>query len=278
MYNYYNFLLKNMGNSHSESQYPTSSEHPDAFNVDAGDASTTSAQVVDGTQFLFNEKLVQVNIGKSAEERLSSAQMETLLGVLKNRFNKANATRPKGVTFADVKEILEADPVRAYKVYVAEAHLGAEMDYTEYTDGENYFTDLRKETNVEQDVAFLCSIPAQERNAAIESLRKKYPKIPVDAFDRSPDDKNGPNKWEDKLIQAVTGLESISEADYRNIQGKLPKAQWLDVTGVSWLEEKSEKQLASGRAPRGDRGEGGVNVSESVAGYRSDIRGVRLRA
>lgn len=212
-----------------------------------------------------------------SESRLSDEQLQELLGILQERFEQSNNCRPEGVTFADVQTILESDPDLAYQVYAAEVRLGAEMDYVVTKDGRNRFTDLRKETNVEQNVIFLRSIPEKEREAAIQSLRDQYPNIPANAFDRLPKDESGPNKWEGLLIERVLTLESIPEADYLALQAKLPREQWLDKGGISWLEA-SKEQLDRGDAPGGDRIGEGVHVYEYVAGNRYDVRGVRVRA
>ncbi len=214
--------------------------------------------------------------GQVQSKRLSPEENAELLRILEQRFQTPNSCRPKGDTFANVKQIFEEDPDRAYKVYVAEVHLGAEMDYVECTDGKSRFTDLRTETNVGQNVAFLRGIAAEEREEAIQSLCNQYPNIPADAFDRLPNDNRGPNKWEGLLIEKVLQLESMPEADYRALQAKLPREKWLDKDGISWLEA-SKEQLASGGAPIGDRRGGVVFVRGGSADFRSVIRGVRVR-
>lgn len=220
--------------------------------------------------------------GVSAEspvqaKRLSPAENTELLRRLEQRFQAPNTCRPAGVAFADVKKILETDPDLAYQVYAAETFLGAEMDYVEDIGGNNHFTDLSKEVNIPRQIIFLQSLPREEREVAIQSLRDQYPNIPADAFNRLPNDKRGPNKWEGLLIERVLRLESIPEADYRALQAKLSREQWLDKDGISWLEP-SEEQLARGGAPDGGRYSGEAVVVEGCAGNRDVVRGVRVRA
>lgn len=274
-----------MSNDHSKLDFPASVVgYPEEFKADDGVANTTNIKVVSENQLLVHDGLVRVSTKENTEKRLSTEQLQDLLQILKKRFDQPNLCRPQGITFADVEKRLKADPKEAYNVYFAEMHLGAEMDYIQYEDGKNYFTDLSIETNVEQQVAFLNSISQKDsefyerRNEAIKNLYKEYPNIPNDVFDRTPDNKSGPNRWEGELILILAGLKLITAEDYRSIQEKLPKDQWLDIKGYSWLKEDSKAQLEKGIAPFGLRSGHGVRVSERFADFRDDDRGVRVRA
>lgn len=217
---------------------------------------------------------------ETARARLSSEQETKLLKTLEARFEKPNPCRPAGVTFAQVRKILKEDPDLAFKLFMAEMKLGSEMDVVAIgnSKSDNVFDDFAPEVSVKKQVAFLRSISPVARGEIINNLRKQYANIPAEAFDRSDDDQRGPNKWEGLLIQKLLGLRSIPEKDYRATQAKLPREQWLDRNGISWLEENSQKQLASGSAPRGDRCGDGVHVDGRDADYRVGVRGVRVRA
>ncbi|MDD5055838.1 MAG: hypothetical protein PHZ00_06260 [Candidatus Peribacteraceae bacterium] len=209
------------------------------------------------------------------EKSLSAEQLQTLLDALQKRSEQSNPFGKK-VTSEQAQTLLKKDPSLAWSLFNG-MQWGAqwELDKKDGLPANAY--DLSPELDIPEQLARLRAIPAEIRDATIQELRKQYPNIPADAFDRSDDDQRGPNKWEEQLLNIVSGTESMSEEEYRAAQKKLPQAERLDLRGISWLQATPE-QLTRGVAPNGLRYGGDVFVYGNFAGYRDVVRGGRARA
>lgn len=75
---------------------------------------------------------------KSAKNKLSAGQAKTLLGILKERFEK-NMNRHKGINWADVQKKLEASPGELWTIEQME-ETGGEPDVIAYDKKTNEYT------------------------------------------------------------------------------------------------------------------------------------------
>ncbi len=206
-------------------------------------------------------------------KELSVEQIEELISRFRERFILNRCQLERGtLTFEHIEEILRTNLDLASSIHEAELKLGSEF-HPIHVDDKIVFDDLALRLDIPKEIAFLRDIPRDRQEAAIKFLHQQYKNaIPEDAFRRSPDDEGkGPNVWEAHLIEILLDMKFIPEKDYRSMQETLPLEQQLD--GITWLEP-SEKWFS----PCGNLYKGDVVVEDRNPNYRTEFRGVRLRA
>lgn len=143
----------------------------------------------------------------SAEKKLSSAQQEDILKVLKNRFEK-NMPRHKGIEWNDVKAKLDANSEKLWTLSEME-RTGGEPDVVGYDkkSGEIIFYDCSAES------------PKERRSLC---------------YDREALDERKEAKPKDSAIDmaAAIGIELLTEEEYRELQ----KFGNFDLKTSSWVK------------------------------------------
>lgn len=143
----------------------------------------------------------------NSQKKLSSAQHEALLNVLKARFEK-NKNRHKGVEWAQVQTKLEANPEKLWSLHEME-NTGGEPDVVGYDKktGEYLFYDCAAESP--KGRRSLCY-----DGEALESRKEHKP--------------------EDSAVEmaAAMGIELLTEAQYRELQ----QLREFDLKTSSWLQ------------------------------------------
>ena len=147
----------------------------------------------------------------NSHKTLSPEQIETLLGVLKTRFEK-NTRRHQGLEWAAVQARLQANPEKLWSLNEMES-TGGEPDVVGFdqTTGQHIFYDSSAESP--KGRRSLCY-----DQAALESRKEHKPKASAAG------------------MAADMGITLLTEGQYRNLQ-KLGK---FDLKTSSWVETPAE--------------------------------------
>ena len=144
---------------------------------------------------------------KNAKKKLSAAESEKLLGVLKARFEK-NMSRHKGIDWAKVQAKLEANEEKL-----------SSLNEMERTGGEPDVVGQDKKTG--EYIFFDCSAesPKDRRSAC---------------YDREALDSRKENKPKNNALDmaAAIGIEMLTEEEYRELQ----KLGSFDLKTSSWVK------------------------------------------
>lgn len=143
---------------------------------------------------------------KSTKKKLSPEQSETLLGILKARFEK-NMNRHKGIKWTDVQAKLNANPVKLWSLYEME-QTGGEPDVVGHDKktGEYLFYDCSAES------------PKGRRSLCYDddALESRKEHKPADSAVN---------------MAADMGIELLTEAQYRDLQ----ELGVFDTKTSSWI-------------------------------------------
>ena len=184
------------------------------------------------------------NINRN-KKRLSPAQREEILRILKDRFEK-NTSRHKGLEWLKVQAKLEANTLKLWSLNEME-RTGGEPDIVGYDkkNGEYIFYDCSAES------------PKGRRNVC---------------YDRQALESRKKHKPEDNAIDMAgfMGIEILTEEQYRELQ----KLGNFDTKTSSWLKTPLEIRKLGG-AIFADRRYGHVFVYRNSAPSYYNVRGFR---
>jgi Protein of unknown function (DUF4256) len=154
---------------------------------------------------------------KSNQKQLSAEQRETLLGILKARFEK-NINRHKGLEWARVRAKLEANPEKLWSLHEME-RTGGEPDVVGYDEktGEYVFYDCSEQTpNGRTNVCY--------DREALDSRKEHKPK--TSALD----------------MAAAMGIELLTEEQYRELQN----LGEFDTKRSTWVKTPADVRKLGG--------------------------------
>jgi Protein of unknown function (DUF4256) len=154
---------------------------------------------------------------KSNQKQLSAEQRETLLGILKARFEK-NMNRHKGLEWAGARAKLEANPEKLWSLHEME-RTGGEPDVVGYEEktGEYVFYDCSEQTpNGRTNVCY--------DREALDSRKEHKPK--TSALD----------------MAAAMGIELLTEEQYRELQ----KLGEFDTKRSTWVKTPADVRKLGG--------------------------------
>ena len=183
------------------------------------------------------------------QKKMSPAQREALLGLLKARFEK-NLTRHKGIEWADVQAKLEKNAEKLWSLNEMEK-TGGEPDVVgrDKTTGEYLFFDCSPQS------------PSGRTSSCYDR----------EALDSRKEHKPANNAME---MAAAMGIELLTEEEYRELQ----KRGEFDTKSSSWVKTPADIRKLGG-ALFGDRRFGHVFISHNGAqsyysgsGFRGSLR------
>lgn len=151
------------------------------------------------------------------KKKLSASQSETLMGILRTRFEK-NANRHKGLKWSDIQAKLEANPEKLWSLDEME-ETGGEPDVVGFDKktGEYIFYDCAPESP--KGRRSICYDPQ-----ALESRKEHKPKDSAIA------------------MAATMGIEILTEEQYRELQ----KLGEFDLKTSSWVKTPTEIRKRGG--------------------------------
>lgn len=151
------------------------------------------------------------------KKKLSASQSETLMGILRTRFEK-NANRHKGLKWSDIQAKLEANPERLWSLDEME-ETGGEPDVVGFDKktGEYIFYDCAPESP--KGRRSICYDPQ-----ALESRKEHKPKDSAIA------------------MADAMGIEILTEEQYRELQ----KLGEFDLKTSSWVKTPTEIRKRGG--------------------------------
>ncbi|PZO31083.1 MAG: DUF4256 domain-containing protein [Flavobacteriaceae bacterium] len=151
------------------------------------------------------------------KKKLSASQSETLMGILRTRFEK-NANRHKGLKWSDIQAKLEANPEKLWSLDEME-ETGGEPDVVGFDKktGEYIFYDCAPESP--KGRRSICYDPQ-----ALESRKEHKPKDSAIA------------------IADAMGIEILTEEQYRELQ----KLGEFDLKTSSWVKTPTEIRKRGG--------------------------------
>jgi hypothetical protein len=151
------------------------------------------------------------------KKKLSASQSETLMGILRTRFEK-NANRHKGLKWSDIQAKLEANPEKLWSLDEME-ETGGEPDVVGFDKktGEYIFYDCAPESP--KDRRSICYDPQ-----ALESRKEHKPKDSAIA------------------MADAMGIEILTEEQYRELQ----KLGEFDLKTSSWVKTPTEIRKRGG--------------------------------
>lgn len=151
------------------------------------------------------------------KKKLSESQSETLIGILKTRFEK-NENRHKGMKWADIEARLEANPEKLWSLDEME-ETGGEPDVVGFDKktGEYIFYDCAAESP--KGRRSICYDPQ-----ALESRKEHKPKDSAIA------------------MADAMGIEILTEEQYRELQ----KLGVFDIKTSSWVQTPAEIRKRGG--------------------------------
>jgi len=185
----------------------------------------------------------------SAKKKLSSPQLESLVGALRARFEK-NKNRHKGLEWSNVQSKLEANPEKLWSLHEME-RTGGEPDVVGYDKktGEYIFYDCSPES------------PKGRRSLC---------------YDREALDARKENKPEGNAVDMASaiGIELLTEEQYRELQ----QLGEFDLKTSSWVKTPSDIRELGGAICCERRyghiflGHNGAQSYYAARGFRGSLR------
>ncbi|TPD69742.1 DUF4256 domain-containing protein [Flavobacterium microcysteis] len=151
------------------------------------------------------------------KKKLSESQSETLMGILRTRFEK-NTNRHKGMKWADIQAKLEANPEKLWS-----------LDEMEETGGEPDVVGFDKKTG--EYIFFDCAAESPKGRRSI-------------CYDQQALESRKEHKPKDSAIAMADamGIEILTEEQYRELQ----KLGVFDIKTSSWVQTPAEIRKRGG--------------------------------
>jgi len=151
------------------------------------------------------------------KKKLSESQSETLIGILRTRFEK-NTNRHKGIKWADIQVKLEANPEKLWS-----------LDEMEETGGEPDVVGFDKKTG--EYIFFDCAAESPKGRRSI-------------CYDPQALESRKEHKPKDSAIAMADamGIEILTEEQYRELQ----KLGIFDIKTSSWVQTPTEIRKLGG--------------------------------